>query len=214
MPLDQTDASDESDHSMPKVTILGAGSAVFARQLMTDILLVDGLDEGEFALVDLDAERLELAHQIAARLIERSGKRWRVTASTDRTAIMGGSDFLINTIEVAGLANVRHDYEIPLKYGIDECIGDTRRHKRPWRYLQRRTAQPLRLAARTARRAESRAHDRAYAHERGLTHARPPGSAYALMFDPTQQPVSIPADLSALFDEMWQAERPYLEAFP
>ncbi len=110
---------------MPKVTIIGAGSAVFARQLITDILLIDGLDEGEFALVDLDAERLELAHQITARLIESSGKRWNVTASTERTVVMGGSDFLINTIEVAGLANVRHDYEIPLKYGIDQCIGDT-----------------------------------------------------------------------------------------
>ncbi len=110
---------------MPKITILGAGSAVFSRKLMTDILLIDGLDDGEFALVDVDGERLELAHQISARLIERSGKRWRLTASTDRNAVMGGSDFLINSIEVAGLANVRHDYEIPLKYGIDQCIGDT-----------------------------------------------------------------------------------------
>lgn len=110
---------------MPKVTILGAGSAVFARTLMTDILLVEGLDEGEFALVDIDAERLELAHQIAERLIARSGKNWTVNASTDRTTVLGGSDFLINSIEVAGLANVRQDYEIPLKYGIDQCIGDT-----------------------------------------------------------------------------------------
>ncbi|HEX8034186.1 MAG TPA: alpha-galactosidase [Ktedonobacterales bacterium] len=110
---------------MPKVTFLGAGSAVFARQLITDILHIDGLDEGTFALVDLDAERLDLARRIAERLIERSGKRWQVVASTERTEVLAGSDFLINTIEVAGLANVRHDYDIPLKYGIDQCIGDT-----------------------------------------------------------------------------------------
>lgn len=110
---------------MPKVTFLGAGSAVFARQLITDILHVDGLDEGTFALVDLDAERLDLARLIAERLIERSGKRWQVVCSTERTEVLAGSDFLINTIEVAGLANVRHDYDIPLKYGIDQCIGDT-----------------------------------------------------------------------------------------
>lgn len=110
---------------MPKVTFMGAGSAVFARQLMTDILHIDGLDEGIFALVDLDAERLDLARRIAERLIERSGKRWQVVASTERAEVLAGSDFLINTIEVAGLANVRHDYDIPLRYGIDQCIGDT-----------------------------------------------------------------------------------------
>ena len=116
----------EENRIMPtKVTFLGAGSAVFARQLMTDILHVEGLEEGTFALVDLDAERLDLARQIAERLIERSGKHWQVVASTERQEVLAGSDFLINTIEVAGLANVRHDYDIPLKYGIDQCIGDT-----------------------------------------------------------------------------------------
>jgi alpha-galactosidase len=110
---------------MPHITFLGAGSTVFARQLMTDILQVDGLDEGTFALVDLDAERLELAQQIAEKLIERSGKRWNVQASTERRDLLAGSDFIINSIEVAGLANVRHDFDIPLKYGINQCIGDT-----------------------------------------------------------------------------------------
>ena len=46
-------------------------------------------------------------------------------ASTERRDILAGSDFLINTIEVAGLANVRHDYDIPMKYGVNQCIGDT-----------------------------------------------------------------------------------------
>jgi alpha-galactosidase len=110
---------------MPKITFLGAGSAVFARQLVTDILQVEHLDEGTIALVDIDPARLELAHQIAEQLVERSGKRWRVQSSTDRREVLGGSDFLINTIEVAGLANVRHDFDIPMKYGINQCIGDT-----------------------------------------------------------------------------------------
>ncbi|WP_297163600.1 alpha-galactosidase [Thermogemmatispora sp.] len=108
-----------------KITMMGAGSAVFARQLMTDVLLCEGLEEGTFALVDVDARRLELAQRIAEKLIERSGKRWRVEASTERRKVMADSDFLINTIEVAGLDYVRQDYEIPLKYGIDQCIGDT-----------------------------------------------------------------------------------------
>lgn len=110
---------------MPYITLLGAGSTVFARQLITDILQVEGLDEGCFALVDIDASRLELARQIAERLVALSGKRWSVRASTDRRELLAGSDFIINSIEVAGLANVRHDFDIPLKYGVNQCIGDT-----------------------------------------------------------------------------------------
>ena len=110
---------------MPKVTVLGAGSAVFARQLMTDILAVDGLDEGTFALVDIDVRRLDLARRIAERLVSLSGKPWTVTASTERRDVLPDSDFVISTFEVAGLENVRHDYDIPLHYGVDQCIGDT-----------------------------------------------------------------------------------------
>ena len=111
--------------AVPKVTFIGAGSAVFARQLITDILAVAGLDAGEFALVDVDVSRLDLARGIAERLVELSGKRWRVVASTDRRDVLPGSDYVINSIEVAGLQNVRFDYEIPLRYGVDQCIGDT-----------------------------------------------------------------------------------------
>jgi alpha-galactosidase len=110
---------------MNKVTIIGAGSAEFATRLMTDILVTPALDAGTFALVDVDAERLHLAYQMARFLIGCSGKNWTVEASTERTELLPGSDYVINTIEVAGLANVRHDYDIPLKYGVDQCIGDT-----------------------------------------------------------------------------------------
>jgi alpha-galactosidase len=111
--------------AVPKVTFIGAGSAVFARQLMTDILAVEGLDAGEFALVDVDVTRLDLARGIAERLVQLSGKRWRVVASTDRREVLPGTDYVINSIEVAGLQNVRFDYEIPMRYGVDQCIGDT-----------------------------------------------------------------------------------------
>ena len=110
---------------MPKVTFIGAGSAVFARQLMTDILAIDGLEQGTFALVDIDATRLDLARRIAERLIEMTGKQWKVEASTDRGEVLRGTDYVINSIEVAGLKNVRFDYDIPMKYGVDQCIGDT-----------------------------------------------------------------------------------------
>ncbi len=111
--------------SKVKVTIVGAGSTVFSTELMTDFLLTPALEEGVFALVDIDAERLELAHRMGEFLIERTGRNWTVEASTDRGQVLSGSDYVINTIEVAGLANVRHDYDIPMKYGVDQCIGDT-----------------------------------------------------------------------------------------
>ena len=104
---------------------MGAGSAVFSRQLMIDILLIPGLDRGSFALVDIDPVRLELAHQLAEKVIALTGKRWTVEASTERRRVMGGSDYLINFIEVNGLQTVRLDHEIPMKYGIKQCIGDT-----------------------------------------------------------------------------------------
>jgi alpha-galactosidase len=110
---------------MVKVTLIGAGSSVFARQVITDILAVEGLDGGEFGLVDIDERRLALARDIARRLIEITGKRWTVTASPDRTEILPSSDFIVNSVEVGGVANAEPEYEIPLKYGVDQCIGDT-----------------------------------------------------------------------------------------
>src|SRR5260370_29885248 len=98
---------------MTKITFLGAGSAVFARQLITDILHIEGLDEGTIALVDIDPGRLELAHQIAERLITHSGKHWRVQSSTQRRDVLGGNAFLLHTIPVAGPAHVRPDFAIP-----------------------------------------------------------------------------------------------------
>src|SRR6059058_5773670 len=110
---------------MPKVTMVGAGSAVFARQIITDVLAVDGLDSGVFALVDIDPTRLDLAREIADKLVQLSGKKWKVEASTERRDVLPGTDYVVNSIEVAGLQNVRADYDIPLRYGVDQCIGDT-----------------------------------------------------------------------------------------
>jgi alpha-galactosidase len=110
---------------MTKVVFMGAGSMVFAMEIMKDIVVTPGLDEGTFALVDIDSRRLDLAHQGAEFLINKTGRKWTVEASTDRTKVIAGADYLINTIEVAGMPNVSNDYDIPLKYGIDQCIGDT-----------------------------------------------------------------------------------------
>jgi alpha-galactosidase len=108
-----------------KIALIGAGSTVFARQLITDVLCTPGLETGTFALVDIDPRRLELAHRIGEMLVRESGRSWRVEATTKREKALPGCHYVINSIEVAGLRNVRHDYDIPLKYGVDQCIGDT-----------------------------------------------------------------------------------------
>ncbi|MBS3765487.1 alpha-glucosidase/alpha-galactosidase, partial [Candidatus Bipolaricaulota bacterium] len=108
----------------PKVTIIGAGS-FFTNAWVRDIALSENLAEGDFAFIDTDRERLDLSKKMAEKLISETGSDWEVTASTRREDLLPGSDYLINTIEVAGPENVRKDYEIPKKYGVDQCIGDT-----------------------------------------------------------------------------------------
>src|SRR5690606_22767808 len=112
------------DYSMTKVTIIGAGSA-FTQNLAVDILNISGLDEGCIGLVDIDEYRLEIANQLVEKIIKLTGKRWTVESSINRREILPGSDFVINQIEVAGLSTVKAEYEIPLKYGVNQCIGDT-----------------------------------------------------------------------------------------
>ncbi|WP_059041043.1 alpha-galactosidase [Paenibacillus rubinfantis] len=109
---------------MTKISIIGAGSG-FTRDIAMDILMIDGLDGGTIALVDIDERRLELARKLVLKVVEMTGKSWKVIASTDRRKVIGGSRFIINQIEVGGLETVRYEYEIPLKYGVNQCIGDT-----------------------------------------------------------------------------------------
>lgn len=109
---------------MTKISIIGAGSA-FTREIAMDILLIEGLEGGTIALVDIDERRLELARRLVLKIVEMTGKKWEVIASTDRREVISGSQFVINQIEVGGLETVRYEYEIPLKYGVKQCIGDT-----------------------------------------------------------------------------------------
>ena len=107
-----------------KITMLGAGS-LFTQPLSTDIMLIPEIDGGTIAMVDIDAERLKLSVEVVRKIVEKAGKKWKVIASTDRREVMAGSDYIINFIEVSGVECVRMDNDIPLKYGISQCIGDT-----------------------------------------------------------------------------------------
>lgn len=108
-----------------KITMLGAGS-MFTPRLVSDVLQIPGGQGGEIALVDIDLKRLATMRQLIERVIAKTGVQgWKVTASPNRRSVLKGSDYIVNCIEVSGLECVRHDNDIPARYGIDQCIGDT-----------------------------------------------------------------------------------------
>ena len=113
-------------HRPIHVTFLGAGSG-FCPTLCRDVLLTPGADRGEFRLVDVDHDRLSTMHRVVARLIEELGRSdgWSVRSGTDRRELLPGSTYAVCCVEVSGLACVEHDNDIPLRYGVDQCIGDT-----------------------------------------------------------------------------------------
>lgn len=114
--------------SLPRpitVTVLGAGS-MFTPRLVNDVLRIPGERGGTINLVDIDRRRLATMARVVRNLLAFLGKsHWTVRASPDRTAILRGTDYLVNCIEVSGIDCVRNDNDIPAKYGIDQCIGDT-----------------------------------------------------------------------------------------
>ena len=109
-----------------KIVMLGAGSG-FTPRLMNDVLLIPGNQGGEIALVDVDENRLATMHRLIEKLLAKSGQsgRWKVRASTERREVLAGSDYIVSCIEVSGTDCVRFDNDIPAKYGVDQCIGDT-----------------------------------------------------------------------------------------
>lgn len=108
------------------ITFLGAGSG-FCPTLCRDVLLIPGNDRGEFRLCDIDTDRLSTMHQVIAKLIRESGREdgWSVRSSVNRRELLPGTDYAVCCVEVSGTACVAFDNDIPLKYGIDQCIGDT-----------------------------------------------------------------------------------------
>jgi len=108
-----------------KITMLGAGSA-FTPRLMTDLFSIPGNKGGVIALVDIDSSRLRTMQRLLRKLLERfPGNAWKIVASENRKSVLKDSDYVINCIEVSGLQCVRFDNDIPAKYGVDQCIGDT-----------------------------------------------------------------------------------------
>ena len=110
---------------MTRVAFLGAGSVVFTRQLLADLLGFAEFADLHVSLHDIDADRLAVAEGTARQVNERLGTRARIVAALDRRAALEGADFVINMIQVGGVAATIADLEIPARYGLQQTIGDT-----------------------------------------------------------------------------------------
>jgi alpha-galactosidase len=110
---------------MTRITFIGAGSAVFTRQLIADLFRFPELQGVELALHDIDAARLAVAEGTARQLNERFGARAAISATLDRREALDGADFVVNMIQVGGIASTITDLELPARYGLRQTIGDT-----------------------------------------------------------------------------------------
>ena len=111
---------------MPHLTIIGAGSVEFTRNIVADLCSYPELRGNlTIALHDIDPERLETSERVARDTNERTGAGARIEAHLERRRAFEGADYLINEIQVGGYAATLRDFEIPKKYGVRQTIGDT-----------------------------------------------------------------------------------------
>jgi alpha-galactosidase len=111
---------------MAKITLIGAGSTVFARNLLGDILGYQELTESEITLFDIDAARLDTSELVARRVADALGSPAKVRTTTDRRAALEGADYAINMIQVGGYEPCTvTDFEVPKRFGLRQTIADT-----------------------------------------------------------------------------------------
>lgn len=112
-----------------KITFMGAGSTVFARNVLGDCILSPELDDFEIALYDIDGERLEESYQIISSINHHYGKKVKIgkfLGVDERRKALKGADYVINAIQVGGYEPCTvTDFEIPKKYGLRQTIADT-----------------------------------------------------------------------------------------
>ncbi len=110
---------------MPKIAMIGAGSVIFCKTLMNDILATPGLEGSEFALMSPTETKLRKMEAFAKDVIRENNLPAKVWATTDRRKALEGADYVIIMIQVGGVDAFQIDYELPMKYGVDVCIGDS-----------------------------------------------------------------------------------------
>ena len=121
---------------MRKFTFIGAGSMEFTNELVRDLMTFPAFDDCELMLMDIDEKRLSYAKRGVEKIVEAGGHRARVRATLDRREALEGADGVLITILQGRVDVWRHDIEIPMKYGVDICVGDTRGPSGIFRFLR------------------------------------------------------------------------------
>jgi len=111
---------------MPKISFLGAGSTIFAKNMMGDILSFPELAECTISLHDIDETRLKTSEAVARQIAATLGANPTIEATTDRRASLEGADYAIGMFQIGGYRpSTVIDFEVPKKYGLRQTIADT-----------------------------------------------------------------------------------------
>jgi alpha-galactosidase len=108
-----------------KITFIGAGSIGFTRKLLKDILSVEELQDTQIAFTDINAHNLEMVTQLCQRDIDANHLTIRIQSTIDRRKALEKADYVVNVVRIGGLEAFEKDVDIPLRYGVDQCVGDT-----------------------------------------------------------------------------------------
>jgi alpha-galactosidase len=109
----------------PRIVFIGAGSVEFTKNLLGDILTFDELAGSDIVLHDIDPDRLEAGAAIARWTNDAVGAAARISSTLDRRAALEGADYVINMVQVGGHEATLLDFELPLRHGLRQTIGDT-----------------------------------------------------------------------------------------
>lgn len=108
-----------------KVAFIGAGSVGFTRTLFTDLMSVPEFRDMEVSFTDINQHNLDMVTQLCQRDLEENGIDTKIHATLDRREAFAGARYIINCVRIGMLEGFETDVEIPLKYGVDQCVGDT-----------------------------------------------------------------------------------------